>query len=126
MAMHGTSQLIMTVLSSLFFLLLTFIQTLVSIPVFLVLIYFSTAPNTPLLYTYISESYPTNIRALTTAFFYFLQCLCGCVLPFVSAYTVGSKESDWLYPALWAGIFATQFVFALILNYEPYAKKLID
>ena len=115
-----------SVLSSLFFLLLAFIQTPVSIPVFLVLIYFSMAPNTALLYTYISESYPTNIRALTTAFFYSLQCLCGCVLPFVSAYAVGSKESNWLYPAVWAGIFATQFVFALILNYEPYAKKLMD
>ena len=113
-------------LSSLFFLLLTFIQTQVSIPVLLVLIYFSIAPIATLLYTYISETYPTNIRALTTAFFYSLQSLCGCILPFVSAYTVESKESHWLYPAFWAGIFALQFVLALVLKYEPYAKKLTD
>ena len=113
-------------LSSLFFLLLTFIQTQVSIPIFLVLIYFSMVPIPTLLYTYISETYPTNIRALTTAFFYSLQSLCGCILPFVSAYTVESNESHWLYPAFWAVIFRVQVVFALILNYEPYAKKLTD
>ena len=113
-------------LTTIFFLLLAFLQTQISIPLLLVLIYFSMLPILPLLYTYISESYPTNIRALTTAFFYSLEPLCGLVIPFASAYVVGLNSYPWLYPAVWAGIFAVQFVTALVLNYEPYAKHLRD
>lgn len=115
-----------SVLATVFFLLLAFVQTQISIPLFLVLIYFSMLPILPLLFTYISESYPTNIRALTTAYFYSIEALCGPALPFVGAYAVALNSYHWVYPAVWAGIFAVQFVAALVLNYEPYGKKLQD
>jgi len=83
-------------------------------------------PILPLVFTYISESYPTNIRALTTAYFYSLQALCGPAIPFVAAYAVALNSYHWVYPAVWAGIFVVQFVAALVLNYEPYGKKLRD
>ena len=108
-----------------FFFLLAFIQNEVTIPVFLIFIYFSLMPIQFLLYTYISESYPTNIRSLSTAFFYIIQAFTGVGATFLSAYLV-SLHHTWLYSTVWGSVFLVNLVFALILNYEPRQQQLLD
>ena len=114
-----------SLLASVFFVVLAFVQTTISVPVLLVFIYFCMVPNLSLIYIYISESYPTNIRSLTTAFFYSIQAICGLVFPFLGGYLV-KLHMHWIYPLVWGCIFAVQFLAALVLNYEPYGKKLLD
>ena len=112
-------------MATVFFFLLAFVQYNVSIPLFLILIYFSMMPILTLLYTYISESYPTNIRSVSTAFFYFLQGLAIIPSFFLSAYLT-SLPYKWLYPTVWGSMFVVNFALALVLNYEPRQKKLLD
>ena len=114
-----------SVLSMIFFLLLAFIQNTVSIPVFLILIYFSAAPNLGLLYTYISEAYPTTIRAISTSYFYVLQALSYMCGSFISGY-VEDLPQTWLYPVVYACVFFIQLVAGLVLNYETYGRRLQD
>ena len=116
---------IYALLASIFYIVLAFVQTTISVPVLLVFIYFCMVPNLSLIYIYISESYPTNIRALTTAFFYSIQALCALVFPFLGGFLV-KLRTHWIYPLVWGCIFAVQFLAALVLNYEPYGKKLVD
>ena len=66
---------VFSLMSSIFFFLLAFVQNTVTIPVFLIFIYFSLMPVTVLLYIYVSESYPTNIRSISSAFFSSVQCI---------------------------------------------------
>ena len=108
-----------------FFLLFAFIRTPVATSVFLVFLYFFMFPILGLLYIYIGESYPTDIRNVTTAFFYIIQAICGLIYPFVSGY-LASNTIPWLYPLVWAGVFLVQFIAGLVLNYEPYSQALSD
>ena len=114
-----------SLMSSIFFFLLAFVQNAVTIPVFLILIYFSMMPIIVLLYTYISESYPTNIRSLSNAFFYSIQGIALVPTYFLSAFLT-SLSYTWLYPTVWGSILIVTFIFALLLNYEPRQKKLLD
>ncbi len=113
------------ILSAVSFLLLALIQTDISIPVLVVFIYFSSCPNLSLIYTYVSEVYPTQIRSVSTAYFYTLQALSYLVGAFISN-AVLTVRFHWLFPAVWSLIFCIQFIAALVLNYEPYNKKLKD
>ena len=112
-------------LAMIFFFLLAFIQNTVSIPVFLVLIYFSAAPNLGLLYTYVSEAYPTTIRAITTSYFYVIQMLSYMCGAFISGY-VEDLPQTWLYPVVYACVFFVQFLAGLVLNHETYKRRLQD
>ncbi len=114
-----------SLLTVIFFLLFAFIQTPVTIPVFLVFLYFCMIPILSLIYTYVNECYPTDIRAQGNAYIYSLQLGTGLVYPFVSGFIAGF-DLKWLYPVCWAGLFTVQFVAALILKYEPYGRKLMD
>lgn len=114
-----------SLIATVFFFLLAFVQTDVTIPVFLIFIYFSVFPIQTLLLAYISESYPTNIRSLTVAFFSIVLAVFLIITPFLSAYIV-SLHHRWLYWTVWGGMFALNFVFSLILNYEPHKKNLLD
>ena len=107
------------------FLLFAFIQNEVTIPVFTILIYFSAAPMIPLLYTYISECYPTSIRIFAVSFFNSLSAIAGIFIPFLSG-SVSSVSSPWLYPVVWAGLFGCQFLLALFLNFETLGIELTD
>ena len=107
------------------FLLLTFIQTTISIPVLLIFIYFSISPIRGLLYTYISEVYPTSIRSVTVSYFYILEALtymCGSF--------AGSKAANvsqhWVFPAVFAAVYLVQLCVSLLLTYEPEGKNLKD
>ncbi len=108
-----------------FFLLFAFIQTRVTIPVFLVFLYFCMIPILSLIYTYVNESYPTNIRARGNGYFYSLQLMSSLVYPFLGEFIEGFHIT-WLYPVFWACLFSIQLVAGLILNYEPYGRKLMD
>ena len=117
-------------LCSSLFIVLTFLVAFVEdqsvfMPVMLILIYFSAFPVLGLIYTYISEVFPTSIRSVSTAYFYVLQALAFLVGSFVTS-TLATEGQHWLFPMVWAVIFAVQFGAGLILNYEPYGKKLID
>lgn len=116
---------IFSVMTALFYFLLALVQTVVSIPVLLVLLYFSSAPILSLIYAYISEIYPTRIRSFSTAYFYILQAIAYATGSSLGAYASVAR-SPWLFPAIWAGIFAVQFLAALVLNYESYGKNLTD
>lgn len=112
-------------LSAVFFLLFAFIQNSVSIPVFLVLIYFSAAPNLGLIYTYVSEAYPTTIRAISTSYFYILQALSYMLGTFVSS-SVEDLPQTWIYPVVYAFVFFIQLIAGLMLNHETYGRRLQD
>ena len=112
-------------LSMIFFLVLAFVQNSVAIPVLLVLIYFSAAPNLGLIYTYISEAFPTTIRAISTSYFYIIQAVSYMVGAFLSGY-VEALPQTWLYPVVYAAIFFIQLIAGLVLNHETYGKKLQD
>ena len=114
-----------SVLSAIFFLILAVVQTEISIPVLVVFIYFSSFPILSLIYTYISEVYPTQIRSVSTAYFYVLQALSYLVGAFISN-AVTDVKLHWLFPAVWSVIFVIQFGAGLVLNYEPFGKKLMD
>lgn len=112
-------------MAMIFFLLLAFIQTPVSIPILLVLIYFSAAPNLGLIYTYVSEAYPTAIRAISTSYFYIIQALSYMVGAFVSG-SLEKQPQTWLYPVVYAGMFFIQLLAGLVLNHETYGRRLQD
>ena len=114
-----------TALTVVSFLLFAFIQNSVSIPVITILIYFSMVPNVPLLFTYMSECYPTSIRTLAVGFFNNITSLAFIAIPYISGY-VSSITLPWLYPVVWAGLFGFQFIVSLFLNYETLGTELDD
>jgi len=114
-----------SLLSSLFFMLLAIVQNQISIPVLVIFVYFSSYPNLSLLYTYISEVYPTEIRSVTIAYFYTLQALSYLVGAFISNAASG-VNIQWLFPSVFSIVFLIQFLVGLILNYEPLNRNLLD
>ena len=111
--------------AAIFFFLLAFVQNEVTIPVFLVFIYFSLLPILIVIFAYITESYPTNIRSLTVGFFSVVQAIMTVAVPFLSAYLV-SLYHTWLYCSVWGCVYVLNLVFALLLNYEPRQMELVD
>ena len=114
-----------SVIAAVFFFLLAFIQNEATIPVFLIFIYFSLLPILIAIYAYITESYPTNIRSLTVAYFSVVQAVVMIAVPFLSAYLV-SLHHTWLYNSVWGCVYVLNLVFALLLNYEPRQMELVD
>ena len=116
-----------TLLTAVFLLLFAFVRTPISIPVFIVLIYFTMNGLIPVLNTYISESYPTEIRTMAFAFTGLGDKLAGIAFPFLSGYLADlSKELPWLYSSVWSAMYFIQLVIALILNRETRGRKLSD
>lgn len=112
-------------LGIIFFLLLTFIQNTIAIPLLLIFIYFSISPIRGLLYTYISEAYPTSIRSVTVSYFYILEALtymCGSF--------AGSKAANvsqhWVFPAVFTAVYFVQLCISFLLTYETGGKNLKD
>ena len=116
-----------TLLTAVFLVLFAFVRTPVSIPVFIVLIYFTMQALIPVLNTYISESYPTEIRTMAFAFTGLGDKLAGIAFPLLSGYLADlSKKLPWLYSSVWAAMYFIQLVIALILNRETRGRKLSD
>lgn len=118
---------IFTFLLLVFLLLFAFIQNEVATPIFIVLVYFSLVPSLGLLVTYISESYPTEIRVMTMALMTTIVGINGTWFPFVSGYATDlSKQYSWVSPSYLAVVTAIQFIFTLVLNHETRGKELSD
>ena len=116
-----------TLLTAVFFLLFAFVRTAVTIPLFVVLIYFFMQSLIPVLNTYISESYPTEIRAMAFGFIGLGNQFAGIGLPFLGGYLADlAKKSPWLYSSVWSGMYFVQLVTSLILNQETRGRKLTD
>ena len=113
--------------SSLFYFLFAFIQHPVAVSVFIVILYFFMNPTMFLLLTYVSESYPTNIRAMAMAFITATYAVNGIWLPFVGGYMADlSVQYPWLSPAVWGSALAIQFFVTLFLNHETRNRNLQD
>ena len=96
-----------------------------AIAVCVVLVYFSMVPVMSLLYVYISEIYPTEIRTIALGFFNNLSAAFGLVLPYFSGYLAGLRQ-HWVFPAVWAVVFLVQLLFSLCLNVETLGQNLAD
>ena len=114
-----------SMLSIISFLLFAFVRNQIATSVIVVLIYFSMVPMLPLLFTYISEVYPTEIRSFASAYFNNLSCIFGIGCIFASGY-LSDMSIPWLFPTVWAGVFLVQFVLALFLNRETLGQELKD
>ena len=119
-----------SILASFFFVVLTILVAVaehqsIYMPVMLILIYFSAYPVLGLIFTYVSESYPTSICSVTTAYFYVLQALAFLGGSFLTS-SLATEGVHWVFPLVWAGIFFIQLAAGMVLNYEPFGKKLMD
>lgn len=114
-----------TLITVIFFLLLTFIQTPVTVSVFLIIIFFAAAPIQGLLFTYAAEVYPTSIRSVSISYFCIVQCLGSIGGSFVASEAANAPQS-WVFPAVFAAVFFVQLCMSFVLNYEPGGKKLKD
>ena len=116
---------LMTFFTVVFFLLFAFVRNDVSISVSGIMIYFFMAPMLPLMYTILSESYPTEIRAQALNFFNTLSACFTLGLPYLGGYLV-EQGIPWLFPSMAAALFAIQLVAALLLNHETRGVRLLD
>ena len=107
------------------FLALAFIQNAAVIAVSTILVYFSMVPIISLLFTYISEIYPTEIRTFALGYYNNLSALFGIFLPYVAGYLMEVKI-HWLFPVVWAGVFLFQLIVSLFLNVETLRRNLLD
>ena len=116
---------VFTLLTVLSFALLASVCNKAAMAVSVILIYFSMVPIISLLYTYMSEIYPTQFRTFALGFFTNLSAATGMFLPYVSGYLAGVKI-HWLFPTVWGAVFLVQFVVSLFLNIETLGRNLSD
>ena len=114
-----------TVISIVAFVLFAFVQNEVSIPVFTILIYFSILPTQAVLQTYISEVFPTDVRSFSLGYYHSASALADVFFTVASGYTA-EVHISWLFPVVWAGVFAVQFIVSLFLNRETLGMNLTD
>ena len=116
-----------TALSVIFSFLFAFVQNEVATPVFTVLLYFSILPTLTAIITYITESYPTEIRVMVLAFIANITAVIGTGLPFAAGYLADqSKQHTWLSTTVWGVMFLIQFIVSLFLNHETQGRDLQD
>ena len=127
MAKSTTTELasFLHILAVVFFLLLSLIQTPVSISLFLIFIYFSVSPLRGLIYTYISEVYPTSIRSVTVSYFYIIEALTYLGGSFASN-KIANLPQHWLFPAVFTVSYFIQLCLSFTLHYELGGKGLKD
>ena len=114
-----------TILAVVFFLLLSLIQTPLSISIFLMIIYFSIAPIRGLIYTYVSEVYPTSIRSVSVSYFYILETVTSMAGVFAGG-KAANVEQHWIFPAVFTCVYFAQLCLSFSLRYEPGGKGLKD
>ena len=107
------------------FLLFAFIRNVVATPVLTIFLYFGMVPQISLLFTYMSEVYPTTIRTTAITFFNSLSACFDIAVPYFSGY-LADVRPHWLYPTVWAGFYFLQFVVSLFLQHETFGRHLLD
>lgn len=107
------------------FILFAFVHNVVATPVLTIFLYFGMVPQISLLFTYMSEVYPTAIRTTAINFFNSLSAGFSIALPYFSGY-LSDVKPHWVYPTVWAGFYFVQFIVSLFLRYETLGKHLSD
>lgn len=116
-----------TFLTALFLLLSGLIRTPAATSVFLILIYFNMEPLTPLLDTYISELYPTGVRAVTLAVVNVVSDVVLIGSPFANGYIAdAAPRLPWLFGVVTCTIFFVMFGLTFILKTETRGRHLTD
>lgn len=116
-----------SLLSAISFFLFGFIQNQIATPVLTVVVYFSIIPNQPLVMTYISESFPTEVRVKAIALMTVVSAMNGFWTPFVSGYMADMmKIYSWLSSVVWGSVFLFQFLVSLLLKHETRGRSLQD
>ena len=116
-----------SILSAISFFVFGFVQNQIATPVLTVIVYFSIVPNQPLVMTYISESFPTEVRIKVLALVTTVSAINGFWTPFVSGYMADvTKVYPWLSSVVWGSMFFVQFLVSLILRHETRGKSLQD
>ena len=116
---------LLTVMAIVFFLLFAFVQNEITIPLFTVLLYFTIPPMIPLMFTYTSESYPTDVRSQGIAVTSTVTTVAVIGIPYLGGYLV-DLNIPWLFPSVWAAIFGVQLLAALCLKHETREQHLSD
>ena len=116
-----------TLLATLSYFLFAFIQNEVSIPLFTVFIFFSIAPMTSMVFTYVPESYPTEIRTTAVGLINVSTGLSGIISSFITGYLADlSKQFSWLFPVVMGSTCFILFLISLGLGREMRGKELED
>ena len=114
-----------SVMCVVFFVLFAVVHNEVSIPVLTILILFGVTPLIPLLYTYISESYATEVRSMSIALFNNLSALAGIAVPYVCGYII-DLDVPWLFPTVIAGLYVVLLLATVIMNHDTHQSILHD
>lgn len=93
---------------------------------FVITVYFSMVPIYSVLNTFTPEVYPTNVRSIAMGWVNVVIEIPGLVTPFVGEVLLSSAIS-WLYPVVWAAVFALQLAVTLGLGkLETAGQALVD
>ena len=114
-----------TIITIVSLLLFAFIRNQVATPVLTVFMYFGMVPQVSLLYTYMSEVYPTAVRSTAIVFINNISAGVGIAAPYFSGY-LSQVSIPWVFPTVWAGFYLFQFVVSLLLRHETLGQNLHD
>ena len=107
------------------FILFAILRDQVATPVLTVFLYFGMVPQISVLFTYMSEVYPTDIRTTAVTFFNCLAALVDIAVPYFSGY-LSDISVHWVYATVWGAFFLFQFVVSLFLKRETLGQNLHD
>lgn len=114
-------------LTIVFYLLFAFIRNNITTAVFAVIIYFLMNPIISIVYTYVSEIYPTEIRGIASGFMNTVQGVVGIAMPFLSGLLTDlSATRPWVFPVGWAVVYVVLLLVSFGLRRETRGKDLID
>ena len=117
---------IFTAMGIIFALLLAFVQNEVTIPIFTMLLYFAMFPLTVMAVIFISESYPTEIRAQAMTFFTSVNGLFRIAFPYIYGYITDLTISTWLFPTVMAIQYFILLVAAMFVRHDTLGRDLTD
>ncbi|XP_076471564.1 synaptic vesicle 2-related protein-like [Babylonia areolata] len=93
--------------------------------VFAIVVFFSMVPIYSVLNTFTPEVYPTHIRSIAMGWVNVVMEIPGLITPFVGELLL-SSSIEWLYPVVWASVFAAQLAVTLGLGKETAGQNLED
>lgn len=84
-------------------------------------------PIISIVYTYVSEIYPTEIRGIASGFMNTVQGVVGIAMPFLSGLLTDlSATRPWVFPVGWAVVYVVLLLVSFGLRRETRGKDLID
>lgn len=110
-------------LTAIFMIVFTFVRNLIVTSVFSVFVYFSMVPLYAVMYTYVPEAYPTQLRSTVVGYSVFASSIPNIVTPFLSGY-LAANTIVWLYPLVWSCVFGVMFLTSLCLRHKTVGRNL--